>query len=62
VTGNPILNAAGIPTYVPVTPLDRATQATIDATFLRARNYWLSHQNIKRACFNMLNNNVDNAF
>jgi len=32
--GNPVLDTMGNPTYVPVTPIDRATQATIDATFL----------------------------
>ncbi len=62
VMGNPVLDTTGNPTFVPVHPLDRATQATIDATFLRACNYWLSYQNIKRACFNMLDDNIDDAF
>jgi hypothetical protein len=34
----------------------------INARFVRARNYWLSYQNIKQACFNMLNDNIDDAF
>ena len=34
VMGNPVLDTASNPTYVPVTPLDHATQATIDAAFL----------------------------
>ncbi len=53
----PILNAAGDPVnnatrntmYVPIPALDCATQATIDARFLRERDYWLSYQNIKHA-------------
>lgn len=60
--GDAVLDVAGNPTYVPVPPIDRATQATIDAQFIRARNYWLSYQNIKRACFNMLDDNIDEAF
>jgi hypothetical protein len=34
----------------------------IDARFVRARNYLLLYQNIKQACFNMLNENINNAF
>ena len=60
--GDEVLDADGNPTYVQVAPLDRATQATIDARFVRSRNYWLSYQNIKRACFNMLDDNIDDAF
>ena len=60
--GNAVLDTDGTPTYVPQPPLDRATQASIDARFVRARNYWLSYQNIKRACFNMLEDNIDDAF
>ncbi len=60
--GNAVLDADGNPTYVPQPPLDQARQATIDARFICARNYWLLFLNIKRACFNMLDNNIDNAF
>jgi hypothetical protein len=67
---DPILDAAGDPVndvtgnamYVPIPALNCATQAKIDACFLRERNYWLSHQNIKRACYNMLDDSIDNAF
>jgi hypothetical protein len=37
-------------------------QAMIDARFVRARNYWFLYQNIKQACFNMLNDHIDDAF
>jgi hypothetical protein len=60
--GGAVLDADGNPTYVQVAPLDRATQATIDARFVQSRNHWLLYQNIKRACFNMLDDNIDDAF
>ncbi len=60
--GTPVLGAAGNPTYVPQPPLKCAAQAAINARFVRVRNYWLLYQNIKRACFNMLNDNINNAF
>ncbi len=60
--GNPVLNAKENPTYVPLPALDHATQATINSSFVRARNYWLSYQNIKQAYCNMLNNGIDDAF
>jgi hypothetical protein len=43
-------------------PLNCAEQATIDATFIRQRNYYQSYQNIKRACFTILDNSIDDAF
>ncbi len=60
--GDPVNDATGNAAYVPIPALDCATQATIDARFLRERNYWLSYQNIKRACYNMLDDSVNNAF
>jgi hypothetical protein len=60
--GDPVLDANGQPTYVPVPALDRATQASIDARFVRERNYWLSYKNIKRACYNVLDETIDDAF
>ena len=60
--GDPVLDANGLPTYVPVPALDRATQASIDARFVRERNYWLSYKNIKRACYNVLDETIDDAF
>ena len=61
-SGNPVNDATGNPTYVPVPALDCATQASIDANFVRERNYWLSYKNIKRACYNILNKTIDDAF
>jgi len=62
VNGDPELDATGNPTYVPVPALDRATQATIDTDFVLRRNYWLSYLNIKRACYNVLDKTIDDAF
>ncbi len=42
--------------------IDCTTQATINANFVWARNYWLSYQNIKWACYNMLDGSIGNAF
>jgi hypothetical protein len=60
--GNPVNDATGNPTYVPIPALDRATQASIDANFLRGRNYWLSYKNIKRACYNVLDETINDPF
>jgi hypothetical protein len=62
VNEDPELDAIGNPTYVPVPALDRATQATIDADFILRRNYWLLYLNIKRACYNVLDKTIDDAF
>ncbi len=48
--------------YVVPTPTSRAEQATIDARFNPARNYWLLYMSILCACYNFLNNNIDDAF
>ena len=45
--GNPVLDANGNPRFVSIPILDCATQAIIDASFVQARSYWLSYQNIK---------------
>ena len=59
------------PTYVratlagePVnnTPLTRTEQATIDSTFARRKHYFLSMQNIERACFMALDSSINYAF
>jgi hypothetical protein len=60
--GSPVVNALGNPMFQADPVIDRATQATINAQFVQARNYWLSYQNIKRACYNMLNANINDAF
>ena len=61
-SGNPELDASGNPKYVPIPALDRATQASIDANFAHEQNYWLSYKNIKRACYNVLDETINNAF
>jgi len=62
INGDPELDATGNPTYVPVPALDCATQATIDADFVLCRNYCLSYLNIKRACYNVLDKTINDAF
>ena len=61
-TGAPVLDAAGEPTFRAPPTIDRATQATIDSRFNRERNYWLSYLNIRRAVYNLLDDNIDDAF
>ncbi len=61
-SGDPELDANGNPRYVAVSALDHATQASIDANFGRERSYWLSYKNIKRACYNLLDKTIDDAF
>jgi hypothetical protein len=43
-------------------PLTRTEQATIDTTFTRRKNYFLSMVNIERACFTAVNGCINNAF
>ncbi len=44
--GAPVLDAAGQPTYVVQPTIGHAEQATINACFSQARNYWLSYMNV----------------
>jgi hypothetical protein len=44
------------------TPLTRTEQDSIDAAFARQKHYFQSLQNIERACFTALDENIDNAF
>jgi hypothetical protein len=60
--GAPVLDAAGPPTFVAQPTIGRAEQATINVLFSRARNYWLSYMNIRWAVYNVLDDNIDNAF
>ena len=43
-------------------PLTQTEQATIDTIFKRRKNYYLSMQNIERACFTALDSSVNDAF
>ncbi len=44
--GDPVLDGQGIPTYQAHQTIGWAEQATIDARFKRAKNYWELYQNI----------------
>jgi hypothetical protein len=59
---NPVLDAEGMPTYCNQPTIACAEQATIDAPFKRAKNYWESYMNIQRAVNNCLDDNINNAF
>jgi len=52
VTGQPVNN----------TSLTRTEQASIDTTFNRRKHYFLSMQNIERACFTALDSSINDAF
>ena len=52
VTGQPVNNA----------PLSRTEQASIDTSFNRRKHYFLSMQNIERACFTALDSSINDAF
>jgi len=60
--GDPVLDVAGNPTYQDPPDIPRAAQASIDAQFKRAKNYYKSYFNIRRAVFNILNDNINDAF
>ena len=60
--GDSVLDAAGFPIYQAQSTITRAAQATIDAQFKRAKNYYDSYFNIRRAVFNILDDNIDDAF
>ena len=51
-TGQPINNA----------PLSRTEQASIDTLFNRRKHYFMSMQNIERACFTALDSSINDAF
>ena len=52
VSGQPVNNA----------PLSRTEQASIDTAFNRQKHYFLSMQNIERACFTALDSSINDAF
>jgi hypothetical protein len=60
--GVPVLYAAGQPTFVDPPTINRATEATIDSHFIRARNYYLSYMNIQRTVYIVLDDKIDNSF
>ena len=62
VQGDPVLDAVRLPTYHVQPIIERAAQATINAQFKRAMNYYESYLNIQWAIFNILDDNINDAF
>ncbi len=60
--GNPVLDATGNPTYQDPPDTPQAAQSSIDAQFKRSKNYYKLYLNICRVVFNVLNDNIDDAF
>jgi hypothetical protein len=60
--GASVLDAAGQPTFVAQPTITQAEQASINVCFSCARNYWLSYMNIQWAVYNVLDDNIDDAF
>ena len=60
--GDLVLDASGLRTYHAQPTIERAAQATINAQFKRPKNYYDSYLNIRRAVFNILDDNIDDAF
>ncbi len=60
--GVPVLDLAGNPTYRAPPDIPRAAQSSIDAQFKRAKHYYDSYLNIRRGVFNILDDNIDDAF
>jgi hypothetical protein len=60
--GSPVLDATGLRTYHAQPTIKRAAQATIDAQFKCAKNCYDSYLNIRRAVFNILDDNINDAF
>ena len=44
------------------TPLTRTEQVSFDTAFNRCKHYFLSMQNIERACFTALDSSINDAF
>jgi hypothetical protein len=59
---DPVLDGQGMSTYQAQSAIGRAEQATIDARFKHAKNYWELYQNIRCAVFNCLDDGVNDAF
>jgi hypothetical protein len=61
--GDPVLDQqTGVLTYQAQPAIRRAEQATIEATFKRAKKYWKSYMKIRRAVFNCHDDGIDDAF
>ena len=60
--GNPVLDLEGNPTYQDPPDIPRAAQSSIDAQFKRAKNYYELYLNIHLLLFDVLDDNIDDAF
>jgi hypothetical protein len=60
--GDPVLDLAGNPMYRALPDIPQAAQSSIDAQFKRAKKYYNLYLNIHRAVFNILDDNIDDAF
>jgi hypothetical protein len=57
----PVVDANGNP-IIDTSPLTRSEIATIDAEFLRRKNYYRSMINVERACFDAVDACINDAF
>jgi len=60
--GDPVLDVAGNPMYQDPPDIPQAAQSSMDAQFKRAKTYYESYLNIRQAVFNILDDNIDDAF
>jgi hypothetical protein len=60
--GDPVLDAAGMPTYHNQPTIAHAKQATIDACFKQAKNYWELYMIIQRVVYNCLGDSINDTF
>jgi hypothetical protein len=62
IIGASLLDTIEQRTYVVPTLISCTKQATIDTYFNCATNSWLLYMNIQHVCYNILDNNINNAF
>jgi hypothetical protein len=60
--GDPVLDSAGNPMYHDPPDTPRAAQSSINGQFKQAKHYYDSYLNIRQVVFNILDDNIDNAF
>jgi len=62
VQGDPVLDVEGNPTYQDPPDIPQTVQSSFNAQFKQVNNYYDSYLNIRRAVFNILDDNIDDAF
>ena len=62
VQGDPVLDVEGNPTYQDPPDIPQTAQSSFNAQFKRVKNCYDSYLNIRRAVFNILDDNIDHAF